>query len=634
MAERPPVGARRIRKPEIRRRWLLLWGFVVISGSFLASVALHSRDLSDADDLFHDPHRPGEAQAVSVWSGPLLLLRSDWTDRRVFDESGGDYGHLIRSTGSALERLGIASRETHSLSPGGDVVLFLEHPLCLAVSDWDSLRAWVEDGGALVVSGPLGVRDGNGEWAGWDRMRSLLQVDRFEERMDARPAFVTLADHAPLADPDLQGYRLALRQGSHILGFFDAEPLAYWSGFHREPIPETGRPMAAAAARTFGAGRIIWLGFPLGWLHEDPDNDRAASAWLQGLLEWCTGRATLAALEPWPHRAEAAVLLAQDAEEDFGQAAAFAGLLDQHGLRGTFLCVSDEAEGQMELVRSIAARHEIGSHTDDHRPVAGGSYRDQKRRLERSARSLERMSGRRVKGFRPPEEHFDANTLRAMTAAGYEYLLGHSSEPRAVPVIMHVPRRRGEEPGRLVQIPRLVRDDYNYLVLSPTPLDEIPLELSADLETVRRYRGVNYVSIHTHLLGHADRIDSLGPFLKSLHGQPVWVATGSEVAEWILARSDLKVEIDLDAVEPGAGPSAEALGTGPGGMRTIVRVSNPGRESVAGLVLVVCGLHGMAAVSGPPPGGPADSAGRVRYPLPEIRSGGECVLVFARAVSS
>ncbi len=637
MAERPPVGARRISKPEIRRRWLLLWGFVVISGSFLASVALHSRDLQGVDGLFHDPRRPDCAQALPAWNGPRVLLRSDETDRRVFDASGGDYDGLIRSTGFTLDRLGILPEGTHSLSPEGDVVLFLEHPLCLTPSGWDSLRTWVEEGGALLLSGPLGVRDGSGEWAGWDRMRSLLQVDRFEERRDVRPAFVTFAGHAPLADPDLQGFRLALKQGSHVSGFFDAEPLAYWSGFHREPVPESGMPLAAAAARTFGSGRVVWLGFPLGWIHEDPGNDRAASAWLQGLLKWCTGQATVASLEAWPQGAEAAVLLTQDAETDFGQASAFAELLDLHGLRGTFLCVSDEAEAHMELVRSIAVHHEIGSHTDDHRPVAGDSYGDQKRRLERSGRSLARMSGNRVMGFRPPEERFDSTTLRAMVSAGYRYLLGHGSEARAAPGILHVPRRRGQEPGRLVQIPRLVRDDYNYLVLSPTSLDHIPAELSADLLMVRRFRGVNYVSIHTHLLGREDRIHALGPFLKSLPGLPVWVATGSEAAEWILQRSDLNLEIlPVPAVEdgPGAQPASQVRGNEHSGVETIVRVSNPGRQSVSGLVLVVSGPHGMEVVSGPPPGGPADSAGRVRYPLPEIRPGGECVLVLARAVPS
>jgi peptidoglycan/xylan/chitin deacetylase (PgdA/CDA1 family) len=341
------------------------------------------------------------------------------------------------------------------------------------------------------------------------------------------------------------------------LGIAVERPLAWWSAWDRSEYPAAGRRLAAAARAIRGAGRILWFGaMPQAIAASE---DAYARAWFEGLGAWLAGTQAGVDFAAWPDDAHATLLLEQDSEDRFEHADAFRAALDRRSLRGTFLCVSNLAARHPALVRRIALRHEIGSHTDDHRILEGAPFEEQRRRLAHSRHVLEDLIGRRASSFRAPEERMDTNTWAALQASGFTTVVAGNGE-RAMPEV------RGDA---LVSIPRIVTDDYDWLVRAPIPADSIAPTLQRALERACALRGILVVSVHTQLAGAPALLPALDPFLDELSTRPIWITTATEAADWWRARAACTVSI---ATRAG---------------RFVLLVENHGAGALAGLVAQV-----------------------------------------------
>lgn len=100
-------------------------------------------------------------------------------------------------------------------------------------------------------------------------------------------------------------------------------------------------------------------------------------------------------------------------------------LLDEYGRRATFFVVARHAAQQPAAVRKIVERgHELASHAWTHRLVRAFSPGEFREDVLRSVRTLEDISGQKVRGHRSPlfsllPDH--AWALEAMAEAGLEY---------------------------------------------------------------------------------------------------------------------------------------------------------------------------------------------------------------------
>jgi peptidoglycan/xylan/chitin deacetylase (PgdA/CDA1 family) len=92
--------------------------------------------------------------------------------------------------------------------------------------------------------------------------------------------------------------------------------------------------------------------------------------------------------------------------------------LDAGGVTATFFVIGKKAEAQPELVKEIVARgHEVGLHSyAHHRLFALRSERWVKRDLERGAKVLETILGKRPLLFRPPIGHTNPMIARVVDA--------------------------------------------------------------------------------------------------------------------------------------------------------------------------------------------------------------------------
>lgn len=100
-------------------------------------------------------------------------------------------------------------------------------------------------------------------------------------------------------------------------------------------------------------------------------------------------------------------------------------LLDEFGVKGTFFILTWNAERHPELVEDIASRgHEIATHGYSHRLVYEQGRDLYRRDLERSQEILERLTGKRARGYRAPSFSVTAKSMWAldvMLECGIEY---------------------------------------------------------------------------------------------------------------------------------------------------------------------------------------------------------------------
>ena len=100
-------------------------------------------------------------------------------------------------------------------------------------------------------------------------------------------------------------------------------------------------------------------------------------------------------------------------------------MLDEHGASATFFFLGSVAREQSDLVRRVAAAgHEVASHGMTHTMVDKLTPSQFRAELDDSARLLESLSGRPVRGFRAPTfsvTHRTAWALDALAEEGYAY---------------------------------------------------------------------------------------------------------------------------------------------------------------------------------------------------------------------
>jgi peptidoglycan/xylan/chitin deacetylase (PgdA/CDA1 family) len=225
-------------------------------------------------------------------------------------------------------------------------------------------------------------------------------------------------------------------------------------------------------------------------------------------------------------------LLTQDVESHFANALSLARVAKEKAVPATFFVVSQLAAEYPDMADSLAEAGEIGSHSSDHAVIADRAYIDQRARLSRSQAEIRGWAGAPVFGLRPPEERFDETTLRAWGWNGGSYIVGVNEARAGSPEVFDTPD------GKIVLLPRIIKDDYNVFVqdgaMRSRRLTEAYL---AGMAKINALGALAVVSLRTQVAGEPGRIQLVADVIDSARAQgDWWFASGSEMATWWLAR--------------------------------------------------------------------------------------------------
>ncbi len=541
-----PVAARRVRRPRIAGGRLAL-KVVLIAAAVVA--ALWLLDLVFRErlgiSLFSSQARGEELSAAEGAPLPALRVLRPAGEERFLRSVGVDPDRIFAPWIARLREMGAQAVEVEALSeqmsamePGG--VIILPSATCLSRDERRALDDHLHRGGGIVICGAAGVRNEQGEWAGWQELRWLLGVVTIQEMERERAAYITCRGGQALTTGVAPGERIDLRPlpGCYAVATRDGD--LFWSSYTldlrlHEP---SGIPLAAALASETEGGRIAWFGFNPCLSASYTEDDAVLATVLRNTLFWCAG-APRVELAIWPEGRPLAVLLAEDTEHEFANARGVGELLVELGVPATFCCISDMARQQSDLTRWLGGHFELASHTDNHTVIAGAELAVQQERLQRSRADLDALGGGEVHGFRPPEEQIDDVTLSALRGAGYRYVLGDPTIARAAPYAIAA--------SPIIRIPRAARDDYDLIVKSGlTSVATIGSALDADLEEVAFLGGLYYLSFHTQLLARADYREVLREVVQRAREREAWLATAGEIADWWERRSLCTVKTQAD----------------------------------------------------------------------------------------
>jgi peptidoglycan/xylan/chitin deacetylase (PgdA/CDA1 family) len=548
--------------PRARDSWVWLGGVLLLgvlgAGVTAAAVLLWEnidiRQLAPELVAAEPPPLPEPPSAPALAGGSFAAVlfnsprnREFFPDSVYYEGALEGWRELISGAGGSVRD---AADERGLGTLTADELLVLPEAPCLSPAELAAIRSHLFAGGSIVANWAVGVRDDACEWKGWQATLELTGADDVRELESREALFLTVPAGLPLSPGFDPGTRIELR-AEPSLALRLAGPKVYWSDWALNPAPDEsggGADAAAVATRTPEGGRTAWFGARLNQAATAGDSLRLGRLIQNGIL-WAAGQ-PMASLAPWPGAKRAALVFTLDVEAEAQNALDMAALLEAEGLPGSFYAVSQMVQEDAHLAAALSAAGEVGSQTTDHTPVAGLTPQDQTVRLRRSWTEIEQWTGVAPTGLRPPEESFDAATLRAWERAGGQYILAGNDARSGSPEI----HAAGD--GSIVVLPRLVKDDYNVVVQDGAIRAERLAEAFLQGTTkLRAIGGLAIVAGHTQIMDSGRRLNAYRTVADSARAEgDWWITRADSVATWWRARSstDLTfVPTNVSAVRDG-----------------------------------------------------------------------------------
>jgi peptidoglycan/xylan/chitin deacetylase (PgdA/CDA1 family) len=480
-------------------------------------------------------------------AGPVVLLRSDTTEA-FFVANGGHYELLLTPWREFFARHDIEARELRAeqlASAPEPGVLILASTVALGEAERDAIRARLAAGWSVLGTWATGVRDGKGEGSGYGFIDELFSA-RVEPELAATKdeSFLLPYGETPLTIRLHAGKRIYLQPTPEAMLRVRARNAAARYGNWMRETTQPGALLAAAAFDEREGARRAYLGFAeTAWIAAPADVDQL----LLGTLEWLQ-RKPLLVKAAWPYPHQAALLLEMDTEDKFENSLRFAALLERYRLRGTFYSLTSEATRFPEVVKRLAARHEIAYHADVHDGFAKLAPQRQDARLKGMIKQMKNLlpDVRTATGFRAPLEEYDATTERLLRANGLRH---HAASPGARDDVL--PGFSTAEDGlpadkALVVLPRTWLDDMNLRKSSRLETAAATQMLLAHLDDTVAMRGFGLLSIHTQQFYAGSAVErATQRLLQELpkHGALLWTAPAESIVRWWREREAARVSV-------------------------------------------------------------------------------------------
>ncbi len=476
------------------------------------------------------------------WTVHLLDSKASarfFPDPEYYSSLAERWERVLGDAGAQVERVSDAEA-IGSLT--ADAILVAPAAVCLSFEEREAIRAHLENGGHLLATWALGARDEGCDWIGYDFLQEVAEAGGIGTLADREATYVTAPAGLPLSVGLPPGVRVELRNEPWVY-LQTSGPAVYWSDWALNPIPATagGASVAALARPHKGGGRLVWFGYRL---------DVGARAEDQAIIDhvaanaalWASGN-VIAEVAPWPEAMQAALAVTQDVEHSFRNSRRLAERLREQGTPVTFFAVSQLVREHADLAEALKAAGEIGTHSVDHRQVAGRPFESQLAALELARADIDAWAGRPAVGFRPPREAYDAQTLEAWARVGGRYIAAANGARTAAPHVHQV------SSGSVVVLPRVVDDDYSVIVVrGESSVDSLSAALHGALAKVRILGGLDLLTLHTQLIDTNRRMAVVEDVVREAReAGDVWIASAGEVAEWWLGRSNLVVDVETRA---------------------------------------------------------------------------------------
>jgi len=217
---------------------------------------------------------------------------------------------IARRTGAWRRFVGgddvvIESNRLRDLLNAGVGVVILPDARRISSEQAEAIRRYMMDGGGIIVTGSIGVRDPDDEWIGYEVMRDLLQVSSIVPLPREYSDEIAVNQRGPIAALLGPGERFDVisEPGVPALEGRDGELL--WA----KALSGAGSHSAASRRIRVGRGRLAWIGPGPEVVDESNQEDqRALERTLANAIAWVRRKPVLEVM-PWSHGLRFAVAI-------------------------------------------------------------------------------------------------------------------------------------------------------------------------------------------------------------------------------------------------------------------------------------------------------------------------------------
>ena len=430
--------------------------------------------------------------------------------------------------------------------PNDTTVIILPQLTSLSTQDRTKVQALLQRKIGVLVTGAIGALGADGRPAPTDWSGRTFGVI-FSTNANAQRAMPSIfaADRTPYAGlppgllsnwfPTDNAFVASAKESNSTTSFEadDSGQLSLTSHSRNVARAVFNSPTSESDSRTG------WLAFDPIKLEKLSEADQFyAKSFLVRSIKWLARQPTIE-MATWKNGAATAFLASVDAEDKFDGASTLMRTFAKSHTPATFFVVSDLLVKDPKLARAAsqeaASNFELASHTTDHADLLGMSPQNQFDKIQDSRFAIEDLTKKPVRGFRPPEERYDTETLNVAVQNGIRYFFGDQKFYRFAPLKI--------ADGKLTYFPRSVFDDFN-LVGDKTHSNEAVLQkMKSEFTRVSYFGGAYFLSTHSQVFGQAVYQPVMEDFLSYVDTQQAWKTNYADMDQWWRARDQVQVEI-------------------------------------------------------------------------------------------
>ena len=232
------------------------------------------------------------------------------------------------------------------------------------------------------------------------------------------------------------------------------------------------------------------------------------------------------------------------------------GLLSEHGIRTSWYIPGHTLETYPAACeRIVAGGHEIGHHGWTHRPPATLTREEEEEELVRANDAIERLTGRRARGYRSPSWDLSPHSVELLLKHGFVYdssMMADDYTPYRVRkgdvITLEQPAVFGAETP-LIEMPvSWTLDDYPHFEFLRTPTSVLPGNMNANavlqnwlddflyLDEHLEWGVITY-TFHPFVIGRGHRMLALGRLVREIESRGAVFMTLEDAAAEYASRA-------------------------------------------------------------------------------------------------
>ncbi|MEI7905160.1 MAG: polysaccharide deacetylase family protein, partial [Candidatus Firestonebacteria bacterium] len=408
---------------------------LIVSSFFFYARVIRENYYGTVGEFFGNFQKAGEKTGSSLnLEGKVLVLESTATSK-FYNRNTGEplsimWSNFLKQKYAGYEVVAQEDFMGKDLSAYG--IIILPFAVCLSTKEIEKIKEFATDEKkGLILDGYTGARDENGKWRELSFLGEVVGGESFKDIKEVEAGELTanlaLNGNSILCSNIPPGFRLEVNTYNKPIAANIVETRPGIDGYWDEsPVIYQKRLTSAESGIVHGkyiAARFVWLGFTMGSVTGNLADQKAWQQLLDNIFDYVSG-SPIVYKDRWYKGKRTVAVFAEDTEDKFENALNAVTLLKEKDIPATFFCVPELAAQYPKVFEKIwkDKNFEVGLHGID--VYQGQTPELQEKRLKSGKEILEKLSGKKLRGFRPPLAIYDKNTLEALLKLDYEYVAG------------------------------------------------------------------------------------------------------------------------------------------------------------------------------------------------------------------